>query len=306
MTFDKRTAALGLAAAAAVTAAVVVTLTNHSSGASAPRKRVGDYITRVDAVQNDMQAPLARVLLAYKDFVGQRVVRHDPRPELPRAAKTLERLDRRLTAIPAPAEAKTLRSLLLRLVAKQVSITREVQAMAVFTPRFTRLLQQAHAASTTLGAALAAITIPKPHALKGTKAQVLAAERQYQAEARAAATAQADAIDAYGTAVSAILRQLTKLRPPLVFQPGYDVQVRALRSVASSGAKLAAELRLPNRSDISQLGRRFTISTRIAQSTAAQKAQIAAIRRYNARARAVQTAASRVQAELIRLQQHLP
>lgn len=306
MTVDKRTVALGLAAVGAVTAAVVVTVANHKGGPSAPRKRVGAYIDDVNTVQNAMRAPLARVLLAYRDFARQSAVAHDPKPELAAATTTLERLERRLAAIPAPVEARRLRALLLQLVSKEAMLTNEVRQMAVFAPPFGKLVRQAHTANVRLDAALRAVKIPQAHPVKGTKAQILAAQKTYQGQAAVAAAAQADAIAVYDGTLLGIVRQLGKLRPPPAFGPGYRAQLHAFESLRAAGARLSAELRSSNRSNVATLGREFTIASRSAQSTAAQKAQIAAIKQYNARAEDVRAAAARVQVELQRLQSQLP
>lgn len=306
MTIDKRTVALGVAAAAAVAAAVSVTLLGHNSGGSKQRKAVTAYIRRVNAIQNRMHAPLTRVLLAYRDFSRNGSSKKSTAVELAAAAATLERLDRRLAAVPAPPEAHTLRARLVELVAQQAAITREVQRMATFAPRFAAVLGGARTANTVLGRALRAVRVPQPHTLRGTKAQVRAAQRAYQAQASAAAAQQADAIDAYDADVATILRRLARLRPPDVLKPSYDAQVRAFRAIRANGAQLARELRKPKRNDLATLGRKFELSSRIAQSTAAQRAEIAAIKSYNARARSIGTASARVQEELARLQRDLP
>lgn len=307
MTVDKRTLALGVAAAAAVAAAVSVTVLGHDSGGgSKQRKAVTAYIHRVNAIQNRMHAPLTSVLLAYRDFSRKGSSTRRTAVELATAAATLERLDRRLAAVPAPPEARTLRTRLVELVAQQAAITREVQRMATFAPQFAAVLAGARSANDALGRALRAVKPPQPHTLRGTKAQVRAAQRAFQAEASAAAAKQADAIDAYDAHVAAILRRLARLQPPDVLKPSYTAQIRAFRTIRANGAQLAAELRKPKRNDIAALGRKFELSSRIAQSTAAQRAQIAAIKAYNARARSVGTASARVQEELARLQRDLP
>jgi hypothetical protein len=65
------------------------------------------YIDRVNAIQNQMHVPLTRVLFAYRDFTS-----HGSGPassaELGAAAVTLTGLDRRLAALPAPAQATSL------------------------------------------------------------------------------------------------------------------------------------------------------------------------------------------------------
>lgn len=306
MTLDKRTLALGVAAAAAVAAAVSVTVLGHDNGPSKERKAVTAYIHEVNGIQNEMHAPLTRVLLAYRDFSGKGGARRRAAPELAAAAATLQRLDRRLAAVPAPREARTLRRRLLTLVAQQAAITREVQRMATFAPRFAVILDGARVANARLGRALGAVRVPKAHSLRGTKKQVLAAQRAYQAEASAAANAQADAIDAYDADLAVILKRLAMLQPPPVLRPSYDAQVRAFRAIRTDGALLAAELRKPDRSNVPTAGRRFQLASRIAESTAAQRAEIVAVKAYNTRARAIGTASARVQEELAKLQRSLP
>lgn len=308
MTLDKRTVALGVGAAAAVAASVAVTVYNHGSHGSPQRRAVTAYIQRVNAIQNTMHAPLARVLLAYRDFTGtgvrpggQNVV-----PELTAATNTLAKLNRRLAAVPAPAEAKKLRTKLLALVAAQASVTSEVDRLASFSPAFARELRGANRANAALGLALRAIPVPKPHLVRGSKKKVVAAQRAYSAQAQAAADAQADAIDAYDAVLAQVIDRLGALRPPRVFEPGYRAQIRALQSTRAAGANLASGLRGKRRNDLSRLGRAFVASSRIAQTTAAQQAQIAAIKRYNARAREISLAAADVQNELARLQRVLP
>lgn len=308
MTLDKRTVALGVAAVAAVAAAVVVTVYNHGSDGSPQRRDVTAYIQRVNAIQTTMHAPLARVMLAYRDFTGSSLgpPKANILPELKDAAATMTKLNRRLAAVPAPPEARKLRTKLLALVAAQAAVTREVGGLASFAPAFGRELRRANEANAVLGAALRAIPVPKGHRVRGTKAQILAAQRAYRVQAHAAASAQADAIDAYDASLARVVARLSELRPPHVLEPGYRAQLRAFRSTRAAGARLAAGLRTNRQSDLAQLGRNFVASSRIAETTAAQRAQIAAIKRYNARARAISSAALDVQNELARLQRVLP
>lgn len=308
MTFDRRTVVFGLAAAAAVAAAVVVTVYNHGSSGSPERRAVTAYIQRVNAIQTTMHAPLAQVMLAYRDFTGGgvRAPKRDIRRELTAAAATMAKLNRRLAAVPAPPEARKLRTKLLALVAAQAAVTREVGGLASFSPSFGRELRRANRANAVLGAALRQIPVPRTHRIRGTKAQILNAQREYRARARVAASAQADAIDAYDASLGRVIARLGALRPPQVLEPGYEAQLRAFRATRAAGARLAAGLRSNRQTDLSRLGRSFVASSRIAESTAAQQAQIAAIKRYNARARAISNAAADVQNELARLQRVLP
>lgn len=306
MRFDRRTAVLGVAAAGAVTAAVVVTVANHGSSGSPQRRDVTAYINAVNDVQHRMGKPLTRVFTAYRDFTGHGSSTQNAAPELADAARTLQVLRARLAALPAPPEAHRLRRLLLDLVRRQAAVTREAQGMAGFSPRFARALAVAKRANVVLGTTLRSIPVPATHAVRGTRKQVLAAQKAYRRDARASAAAQAEAIDAYDTAIEGVLRRLAALEPPDVLAPSYATQVKALRAVHDSGVRLANALRQPTRTDVPALGRKFVLSSRIAQSVAAQKAQIAAIERYNARARAIESSSSLVQQEELRLQRTLP
>jgi hypothetical protein len=306
MTVDKRTIVLGAAAAAAVAAAATATAINHKSKGSEQRRGVSAYIESVNAIENQIHRPLARVMLAYRHFSAKQPAGGNPAHELRAAAQTLTRLDGRLAALPAPPEAKNLRARLVRLVAQQATITREVQRLAAFTPRYAAVLRGAHKASAQLGLALSAVKIPKPHKLQGTKKQILAAQARYKADSNAAAGAQADAIDAYDRAIAAVVDRLRNLQPPASLTPTYRAELRGLQDAATAGSRLAGQLRKPNRANVPALGRRFTLASREASTIAAQHTEIAAIRAYNKRARAISTSSTAVQQELARLQATLP
>ncbi len=306
MTLDKRTVVLGVAAVAAVAAAATATAINHKSNGSKQRREVTAYIDAVNAIENQMHKPLARVMLAYRDFAAARSGSRQSVSELAAAAPTLVRLDRRLAALPAPPEAKKLRAGLVRLVGEQAAVTREVQRLAAFAPHYSAVLRSAHAASAQLGLALHAVKIPTAHVLRGTKSQILAAQSQYTAESNAAAAAQADAIDAYDRTITLVVGRLRKLQPPASLVPTYRAQLRSLRDAAAAGTRLANELRKPDRARVPALGRRFTIASREAGTLVVQRRAIAAIRAYNARARAISSSSADVERELARLQANLP
>jgi hypothetical protein len=168
------------------------------------------------------------------------------------------------------------------------------------------VLRRSEAASRKLGLALAVVKAPKPHALRGTKKAILAAQRQYAAEARAAAAAQADAVDEYDREVASVISSLRTLRPPASMAPMYRTQLHTLRDVATAGSRLALQLRQSKRTNVPALGRKFTVASREAQSVAAQRAEIAAIRAYNRRAKAISVSQTNVQLALARLQRTLP
>ncbi len=298
---DRKTVALGIAAAAAVGAALTVTLVGRSS--SPKHKAVASYITDVDQIQQQMKAQLTTTVKAYRDFASGSTPAKTLVPELAQAERTLRGLQHRIVALPAPAVAKHLRVLLIRLTSSEVSTAHEVGKLAAFSPQYAALLKQAKTAGTALSKALAAVKPPQAHKIRGTKKQVKKAQAAFTAAATAAAAQQADAVDAYDAKIARVQHRLRKLHPPAVLTPAYRTQLQTLKASQVAGAALAKELRKKNRSRVAVFGRKFTLAARIAGSVSAQKAQIAAIKAYNHRVRAIGTLQGDIQQELARLQQ---
>jgi hypothetical protein len=299
---DRRTVALGIAAAVAVAAALVVTLAGRSP-ASPKHDAVAAYIKDVDLIQQQMQAQLTKTVKAYRAFSSGGTPSKTLTPQLLQAEQTLKRLQRRIVSLPAPAPARHLRALLIQLTGTEVSSAHEIGQLSVFAPQYSVVLKQAKTAGAELSRALAAVKPPTAHKIRGTKQQVKKAQAAFAAAASAAAAQQADAVDVYVTKVGALERRLRKLRPPPVMAPSYRTQLRTLEASRRSGLALALGLRQRDRSHVSVLGRKFTLAARLAGSVSAQKAEIAAIKAYNSRVRAVGTLQGKIQRELSRLQQ---
>jgi hypothetical protein len=304
---SRRTIILGIIAAAVVTAAVVATLVNGTSdGVSKQRKAVTAYIQTVNLIESQMGIQLVRARTAYVDLGGNSARRKRAPAELATAETTLTRLERRLVAAPAPTEAKKLRALLVKLVAQQSALTREVHQLAVFSPQFAVYVRRLRAISSRFDRAMNAISKPTQKPVHGTKAQVLAAEQHFRVQENAAATAQASAIDAYVGGIAGLLKGLDTIAPPRVVAPSFAAELRSLHDVTVTGARLSSALRSVTRAHLAERIRAFTLAGREAASVAAQRAQIAAIRAYNRRSRAVGTTQAAVQAELRRLGRDLP
>jgi hypothetical protein len=299
---DRKTVALGIAAAVAVGAALVVTLAGRSP-ASPKHKAVAAYIKAVDQIQQQMQAQLTKTSKAYRAFSNGRAPSQTLTPQLLRAEQTLQRLRRRIVALPAPAPAKHLRALLIQLTDSEVSSAHEIGQLSAYAPLYSAVLKQAKTAGAELSRELAAVTPPTAHKIRGTKQQVQKAQAAFAAAAAAAAAHQADAIDAYVAKITALASGLGKLRPPPVMSPSYRTELQTLAASRRSGLALALELRKAKRSQVALLGRKFTLAARMAGSVSAQKAQIVAIKAYNVRVRAVGTLQGKIQQELARLQQ---
>lgn len=292
---------LGVAAAGAVAAAVTVTLARGSSESPAHR-RVSAYIKQVDGVQQDLGFRLTRLLAAYRGFTngngGPRV-----RSQLAEAERTLRTLVRRVRALEPPPEAKQLHRLIVRLVVLDADVAHEVLQIATFSPQFREAVAGAVKASRRLSKELAAVKFPTPHKVHGTPAKIAKARADYHARATAAAGAQADAVERYSAALSRVLLKLHALRPPLVLAPEFHAQERAFAATRRAGLTLSAGLRSSDLSHVPLLSRRFSVAARSAGSVASQRAQIAAIKAYNARVRQVGALGGRIRTEVTRLQQ---
>lgn len=150
--------------------------------------------------------------------------------------------------------------------------------------------------------ALAAAQAPAAQTLRGTPAQIAQAQAAYAAVVARVERAQAAALDAYDAVLAVVLRRLRALRPPPVLAPAYGAQVRAFAAIRTAGAALARELRVQNSSRVPLLSRRLAEAERLAASAASQEAEIAAVKAYDARVRAISTVQTEIQKELSRIQ----
>lgn len=297
---NRRTVVLGITAIAAVAAAVVVTVAK-SRGASPEHKETAHYIEQVDAIQQQLRVELTKATKAYRDFAGA-AIDASLVAELALAERTMQKLERRLLAVVAPDVAAHLKQLLTKLATAEVALAHEVLQLAVFSPRFTVLLRAANDAGKQLGQALSAVSPPTAHTIHGTKKQVAKAREAFRTEAAKVAATQADAVDAYDAKIALVWSRLRKLRPPGAMQPAYRTQLRTLTKTRIAGRALAQELRKQDRSQVAVVGRRFSIAARGATSVSAQNAQIAAVKGYNRRVRAIGSLQASIQGELARLQ----
>lgn len=288
-----------LAAAAAVVIGLAVggVFTHHSSSQTA----VARYIESVDGVEQQMRVPLTSLLAAYKSFSKSAT---SPRTakRLAAAEQTLRTLERRLSTLDAPPAAAKLRALVLRLVRAEIAGTHEVDQIARFLPSFAAAAAASQRAAAALARGVAAAKVPPQHSVRGTPAQIAQAKAAYLAVVAKAARTQAAAVDAYDGALAGVLERLQALQPPPMLAPAYAVQVRTYEATRAAGAKLARELRTQNRTRAPLLSRRLAQAERLAGSVSAQRAEIAAIKAYNARVQAISVLQTEIQHELSRIQ----
>jgi hypothetical protein len=263
------------------TAALLLSLLAAGCGGDRGPRRdaVAEYMRQVSAIQSRMEAPLAEVSRANQDFARGRT--RDARKLQGRLAQselTLRRLRTRLARVEPPADAKKLHALLLDLAGREATLAGEVEQLARFIPQF--------------NAALGSIG-PAGQALK----TALSAQGDVPGKTLA--------LEHYGDAVGVVLQRLRPLDPPPSSQPVFAAQVSTLRRVRAAVVELVAALREQRAKDIAPLLRRFDVAAVSNQTTAVQKAQIAAVKGYNARIRAFDDLAVAISRERARLQRTL-
>jgi hypothetical protein len=295
---------LALAVAAAVAAVVVATNGLDFGKGPTARGRVSAYIDQVDLVQKQMGIEIGRVVHAYRAYV-----KHSSSPatmaELTNAESTFRDLRQRIGGVPVPPEAAKLSRLLSSLLAQEADVAAQVARLAAFTPAFQAVIVQTHVLSAELSKGLAAVKQPTPHQITGTKAQIAAAQAAFAKRADAAAAEQADAVDRYDAALGRLLEQLRKIVPPRAMAPAFRAQAATLRATQAAGVKLASGLRVPKRSNISALSRKFALAARTAASVSSQREEVAAVKAYNATVRRIGTLELAVQKESARLSNSL-
>jgi hypothetical protein len=297
---NRRRLAVALLAVAASGAVAVVLGAGGLWAHTSSRDSVNAYIKRVDDVQQQMRLPLTRLLSAYRSF-STRGSAPQVQRRIDDAERTLRTLELRLSALAVPPEATRLQRLLVKLVVQEVALAAEVDTLARFLPRFNTVAGGSRVANAQLSRSLAAIRPPRAHAVRGTPKQLAKARAAYAAAATRAALAQAAAVVAYDRSLTGVIGRLQRLRPPPVMAPAYRAQLSSLEATVAAGAALVTELHKTNRSRVAQLSRRFSVAARLAGNVAAQRAEIAAIKGYDSRVRAVGTLQGAIQTELSRL-----
>lgn len=236
------------------------------------RSSLAAYIDQVDTVESSMRAPLSAVSQAGKQFALEATAKR-PRLDggtersrqrsLLKDAARIAALRARLAKLSAPHVAAHLRSLLLQLTGHQLALTREVAKMVLFIPRF----------STDLVPLVPAMRRLEP-ALAGNSAASASVAEAYAAKARA--------LRRFASTLDGILAGLASLTPPAVSGPDYRAQVHALEGMSANAKRLASALSSGRTQGITRILEAFDRAAASNQSSVAQKAQIAAVRAYDA------------------------
>ncbi|HEY5057559.1 MAG TPA: hypothetical protein VII51_00965 [Gaiellaceae bacterium] len=267
------------------------------------RQAATEYINRVNTVERQLRAPLLQIAKTYKSFSTRGAAMQGAAPRFASAEAALDTLGTRLGRIVAPVDAQPLRRSLLTFVGSERELAHELTMLVVFLPRFSAALQPLGSADKDLQAALSAIKVPTPTSVPTKKLK--ASRAAYQKAVAAAATGQAAALEAYIGAVAKVETRLRELRPPPAMAPAYQTQVLTLSRVVVSGKALVAALNAKKFAQVAALDRRFQLAATTSTSLTAQRAQIAAVKTYDARVRATQRLALKVDGARAQLQKTL-
>jgi hypothetical protein len=182
---------------------------------------------------------------------------------LVRARRQIVAVRRRMAAVPAPAQAAHLRTLLLQVVDRQAALTKQLAKLVVFLPAFDLALRPLSPATRRLEGIL------------GINVALGASAVQ------AVLTRKAGALRQFRVTLDGIVGRLRRLDPPMVSRATYSAQLTALRSMSATAGKLATALESGDSSRLPALLRRFDAAAVRPNSLAVQRAQIAAARAYD-------------------------
>jgi hypothetical protein len=261
-------AALALVAGAVAAAALA------GCGGHGDRKQVAAYIQRVDVVETRLARPLREITLANRDFAGKHPNLAKIRSRIAKARVRVAVAERQLRAMDPPPRAQRLQTLLVRLVARENELAGEIESLATFVPTFAQAVTPLTAASTDLRDALAAKT---PDAAKVV------------------------ALRAYATRLGAVAERLRQLHAPPATKPTLDAQTSTLEHVRSAALALAQALADKQSAKVPALLRRLDVASVGNRTLVAQRAEIAAIKAYDARIRSLAGLAAAIGKERLRL-----
>jgi hypothetical protein len=272
---------------------LVAALAGCGSHSNSQRTQVARYISRVNHIESAFSGPLntvtrvsAKVSSRRAPLAGAGLVASEQ--QLTQALGQIKAQEARLSALPAPAPAAHLRTLLLRLGTEEAHLTTQLKLLIDYLPRFSAVVTPLGPALTRLERALSVRQAPGAAAVSAVYAAKAKALRRFQAT----------------TAV--IITRLHGLTPPDVSVPAYRAQLASLRGMGATARRLADALGSGAPGNVRPLLVDFDRAALATRTLPVQKAQIAAIRSYDAQTRRLSTLSEDVVRERLRVVRSLP
>jgi hypothetical protein len=263
---------------------------------SSQRPALASYINQVNAIEKQLQQPFQAVTDAGSQFASSnsagkgkgRQSASALERKLQHALAQIRADGRHLAQIPPPPVAVHLHTLLIQLVHGEAGMTTELARLIYFLPRFSSILSSLTPATGKLQAALR-VTQPLGFGAAGVTAEL---------------AVKAKALHTYEQTLFVTIKRLRRLAPPALSQPQFVTQIKTLERMQASAGKLANGL-AGGGSNVPALLGAFDRAAAGNQTVAAQRAQIAAIKAYDAKAATLDKLAKAVELERIRLDRNL-
>jgi hypothetical protein len=277
----------------ALAVVMAVALSACGQATPSPRAQVARYISQVNESEAALSAPLAAVT-----HVSAQVSAAQRSGLSPAAAQAWQRQlstalaairveGARLRAIGAPARGERLRTLVLRFTSAEADLTSQVRLLVVFLPQFESAVAPLAPALLRLEKALRVRRAAGASAVSAVYAQKVTALRRFQASA------------------DAIAKRLARLTPPAVSRPTLRAQLASLDGMAASAGRLAGALAGGHPSNVTPLLVEFDRAALATRTLSVQRAEIAAVRAYNARVQRLTGLADAIDRERLRLAESL-
>jgi len=261
--------------AVALAAVVVASAVWPHHAATSRRDRVAQYIRDVNTAQVGSAREANTIALAYTRFRGDPQHAAAQLRALAQAERAMRVVRTRVAAVRAPADARRLRSRLLRLLDLQVDFAGDVRLLGAYVPRVAQVDGRTSAASRRLSRALAGARGP---------------------------ARQARVFDDYAAAARSAADTLSRLRAPPEFDRSRRSQVARLRRLERLATQIAVALRTHRATGATALVRRFAAAN---ASPAVALDERRAVLAYDRRLRAIDSQRAVVQRELARLERSL-
>lgn len=275
----------------ALLAAVAVAGCGH---ARSERPAVAGYVKAVNRIESSLTEPLAQVTQAGTMFASELhpgraregTVVNSAAQTLQGALVRIRAAQAGLVALAAPTPAHHLRSLLIALTAGEGDMTAELRRLVVYLPHFDADLA---------GLDPAAARLERVLARRATGAMAVAAVY----------AAKAAALRRFKRSVEHVLARMRTLEPPPVSRPGYTAELDSLRGMAASADGLARALSTGALAKVDPLLTSFDKAATQSRTRAVQRAQIAAVRAYDARVTGLTALQDQIANERLRLSNSL-
>jgi hypothetical protein len=275
----------------ATTLALAAALAGCGSSHSSQRSAVAGYIRKLDRIEVQLKAPLAAVTHAGTQLAASprratllgNLAQASNQQALASALQRIRALETRLRAVAYPAPARHLRSLVLTLTAGEADLTQQLRLLSRFLPRF-------GAALTPLGPATL------------TLERVLSQRSAYGTAAVAALfAAKAKALRGFEATAAHIAARLDRLHPPRVSIPEYRAELMSLHGMSATSGRLATALAGGAPGNVSSLLNAFDRAAAATHTPAVARAQIRAIKAYNASTARLSGLSQAIASERLRL-----